>query len=149
MSTTPATPDPTQPNPAVAATATAETPAKKPREPKAPPAPPVPIQAQPTPLADRQIGEKKVQKLTDVINACVADFDALKNATAAAKGVCILAGKGALPQDVPEGFQAVSLPLDIVKGRRVSGTMFSTRLKNVLIEKYRPMQVGAWLEFPK
>jgi hypothetical protein len=126
-----------------AAATAAET---KPKKEPAPP--PVPVRAEPTPLADRQITNKKLEKLNENLQACLSDFaSAMMNSPG--KGVATLAGKGALPHDVPEGYTPVSLAVDIIKGRRVSGTLFSSRLKNLLIQQYSPMQVGSWLLFDK
>lgn len=110
--------------------------------------PPTPIPAQATPLADRQISNKKTEKLTENLRACIEDFQNILHASTG-KGVATLAGKGALPHDVPEGYQAVSLATEVIKGRRVSGTLFSSRLKNLLIQQFHPMQLGPWLLFNK
>ncbi len=132
--------------------APASTPAEKPakeKKVKEPPVPPTPVAAVTTPLADRDISDKKKEKLVEALNACIADFDALRSGSTAPKGVAILAGRGALPHERPEGYQGLSLAQDVIKGRRVSGTLFSSRLKNLLIEKYSPMQYGPWLIFAK
>jgi hypothetical protein len=122
---------------------------KKVREPKPAPPPPTPIAAQPTPLADRQITDKKLEKLNKNLKECIDAFTAIQTASQAPKGVAVLAGRGALPHDVPEGYQAISLATEVIQGRRVSGTLFSSRLKNLLIQNYSPMQVGPWLIFDK
>ena len=127
-----------------AATATETTNAAQP----APTPAPIPVPAQPVPLADRQITEKKTNKLMENLQACMADFDAVLRA-APEKGIATLAGKGALPNVTPEGYKAVSLAVEVIKGRRVSGTLFSSRLKNLLIEQYQPMQLGPWILFNK
>jgi hypothetical protein len=123
-------------------------PKKAPFQKKEPTPPPVPTQAQPTPLADREISQKRLEKLNETLKACMDDFEAILK-SAPGKGVAALAGKGALPQDVPENYKAVSLAVDVIKGRRVSQTLFSTRLKNLLIQQYAPMQLGSWLLFDK
>jgi len=123
--------------------------AKPPKEPKPAPPPPTPVPAVATPLADRTITPKKLDKLNEQLKACMDDFAAIKAASTAPKGVAILAGRGALPHDVPEGYQSISLAQEVIKGRRVSSTLFSSRLKNLLIQQYSPMQLGPWLIFSK
>jgi hypothetical protein len=122
---------------------------KKVRVPKEAAPPPVPVAAEPTPLADRAISEKKLGKLNENLRVCMEVFEGLRAGTESPNGLAVLAGRGALPNDTPEGFQPVSLAESVIQGRRVSGTLFSTRLKNLLIQQYSPMQVGPWLLFKK